>query len=410
MNQSKKIVFGLAFVALLGTLTNFVYFSPLLTLLIPLCIFVVNKERLKRPVAWLYAFTLFFLVGVIAYDPRSLIEFGFYRRDGNFIISYAPLLVLPLFSFSRDTGKYLRRFYIISLSIYAALFAWHVLTTSFGSGLHQLLFGGLFLAQNAAGGFLTILGSLGFAYAWHKRSKKELAFFAVIFFMLLATYSRGSILGLVLGLGAWFLADRGYFKTLAVYLLVPVLFTVGSLMIGYPYYQQQISTSNYVEEYTGEDTSGKNANILIRLLYTFPRAYYSFSQSPIVGAGVGSFDDRPYQFEPVVPYVQYNAQPQKLHTDSHAHHSYLHILAEQGIVGLTLFLTFWISIFWYLVRLKNQPVIRDFLLIAYFSITIASFTEHRITTPSMMLPFTIPLGLVMAQKTEWKTYLIEKLP
>ncbi len=409
MNQSKKIVFGLAFIALLGTLTNFVYFSPLLTLLIPLCIFVVNKEQLKRPVAWLYAFTLFFLVGVIVYDPQSLIEFGFYRRDGNFIISYAPLLVLPLFSFRQNTGKYFRYFYIISLSIYAVLFAYHLLTTSMSSELHRLLFGGLFIAQNAVGGFLAILGSLGFAYARHKKSKRELVFFAVIFFMLLATYSRGSILGLVLGIGAWFLADRGYFKTLVLYLMVPVLFTVASLMIGYPYYQQQISTSNYVEEYTGEDTEGKNANVLIRLLYTFPRAYYSFLQSPIVGTGVGSFDDRPYQFESVVPFVQYNAQPQKLHTDSHAHHSYLHILAEQGIAGLGLFLIFWISIFWYLVRLKNQPVIRDFLLIAYFSITIASFTEHRITTPSMMLPFTIPLGLVMAQKMELKTYLIQKL-
>ncbi len=409
MKTQKKFVFGLAILALFGTVTNYVYFSPLLTLLLPLCIFVVNKKQLKRPIAWLYVFFLSFLVSVLLYHPQSLIEFEFYRRDGNFIISYAPLMVLPLFTFHRDLNKYFRYFYLFSLIIYGLLFVNHLLGIANASSIHELVFGGLFIAQNATGGFLAILGSLGFAYARNKGSKKEWFFFAVIFVILLATYSRGSILGLALGIGAWYLAVNRYFKTLILYLMVPVLLTIGSLMISYPYFQQQINHSNYVQVVMDEDIRTKNANILLRIFYTFPRAYYTFTKSPIVGTGVGSYDDRPYQFEQIVPYIQYNAQPEKSHTDSHAHHSYLHILAEQGILGLALFLTFWTSVFWYLMRLKNQPVIRDFLLIAFFAITIASFTAHRITTPSMMLPFTISLGLVFAQSNRVKTYIIKKV-
>lgn len=410
MELQKKFILGLSVVALFGTVTNFIYFSPLLTLLVPLAIFVFNKKALERPIFWLYIFLALFLLSTLLYDWYSLINFDFYRRDGNFLISYSPLFVLPLFHYRFNLNKYIRQFYIFALSLYSILFIYHLLTISNPADLLNWVFGGLFIAQNAVGGFLAVLGSLGFAYAWHKNSKMEWFFFVIIFVILFATYSRGSILGLVLGIIAWYLAIKGYYKTIILYMMVFVLFTIGSLMIGYPYFKQQINTQNYVESYVGSDLRTKNANILIRVLYTFPRSFYVFTQSPIVGTGVGSYDDRPFQFEKIVPYVAYNTQPQKSHTSAHAHHSYLQILAEQGIVGLTVFLTFWISLFWYLVRIRGNPLMRDFLLIAFFTITIAAFTEHRITTPSMMLPFTIPLGMFFFQKNDTETFIIKKIP
>lgn len=406
MNLQKQIILYLAILALLGTVTNFVYFSPILTLLAPLCMYIVLKEKLKRPVFWLYVFFSIFLVGVALYDFKSLFDFGFYRRDGNFIISYAPVLILPLFSLQFNLDNYLRYFYRFSLVLYAVIFAYYLITVNFASDLHSLLFGGLFYAQNAVGGFLAMLGSLSFAYFYNRKGKKEFAYFVLVLAMLFMTYSRGSILGLILGIIGWYLAVNRRFKTLILLISVPVLLTVGTLMIGYPSYQSKINTGNLVEEKVGEDTGTKNANIILRILYTFPRAYYSFTHSPILGTGVGSFDDRPYDFEPIVPYVAYNAQPVKAHTDSHAHHSYLHILAEQGIFGLSIFLTFWISLFFYLLNLKYKPLLRDFLLIAFFTITFASFTEHRITTPSMMLPFTLILGLHFANRDVIKKVII----
>ena len=406
MTLQKKIILYLAILALLGTVTNFVYFSPLLTLLVPLCMYVVVKKKLQRPVFWLYVFLSAFLVSVIFYDIKSLFTFGFYRRDGNFIISYAPLLILPLFTLRFNLENYIRNFYKFAVGLYSVIFAYYLVNLNISSDLHSLLFGGLFYAQNAVGGFLSILGALGFAYAYNRRNKKEIFLFLLILSMLFMTYSRGSILGLILGIAAWYLAVNNHFKTLVLLISIPVLLTVATLMIGYPSYQSKISTGNLVEEKVGEDIGTKNANVLLRILYTFPRAYYSFIHSPVVGTGVGSFDDRPYEFETIAPYLAYNAQPVKLHTDSHAHHSYLHILAEQGIFGLSLFLTFWISLFLYLMNLKYKPLLKDFLLIAFFTITFASFTEHRITTPSMMLPFTIVLGLHFASRERIRKFLI----
>lgn len=404
MSLDKKILLFLATLAFLGTITNYVYFSPLLTLLLPLAIYVLNKEKLERPVAWLYVYLTMFLLSTAIYYPQSFFEFGFYRRDGNFLIAYAPLLILPLFKIQFDYYRTLRIFFQFATGIYAVVFIYHFYQSFVQTGGAFAVFGGLFYAQNAVGGFLSILGALGFAYWYGDRTKTKLFLFLIIFIMLFLTYSRGSIIGLVLGIAGWYLAVNGRFKTLILLLVVPIIFTIGSLYIGYPYYENKLAGGDMATLEMSEDVETKNMNILLRVFYTFPRAYYSFLHSPIVGTGVGSFDDQPYQFKEIVPFVAYNAQPQKQHTDNHAHHSYLHILAEQGIVGLLVFLVFWFYLFIYLLRLEHSPLIRDFLLIAFFTITFASFTEHRITTPSMMLPFTIPLGLLFAHQPPERRY------
>lgn len=408
MELQRKFILGLSLVALFGTVTNYVFFSPLLTLLVPLAIYSFNKDKVQRPIIWLYAFVILFLLNTMFYEFSALIDFGFYRRDGNFIISYAPLLVLPLFTLEFKLDKYFRNFYLFALTLYGFLFLKHLLTISFSGSLNAIVFGGLFYAQNAVGGFLAVFGGLGFAYWYHRGGKKEFLYFLLIFIMLVATYSRGSILGLVLGIIAWYLATTKRFKSLLLLLLIPVLLTVGSVMIGYPYYRSSVAVNNVVETQIENEVDAKNANIIIRLFYTFPRAYHLFLQSPLLGTGVGSYNDRPFDFKEVVPGVQYNAQTNREYSDSHAHHSYLHILAEQGIVGITVFLIFWVSLFLYLLNVQKRKLIRDFLLIAYFTITFASFTEHRITTPSMMLPFTISLGLFLAHNEKTKIFKIIK--
>lgn len=407
MKTQEKFILGVALVALFGTVTNYVFFSPILTLLIPLSIFVFKQRKLPSPIAWLYIFLAAFLVSTIFYDWSSLFQFGFYRRDGNFIISYAPLFVLPLFHFYYDLGKYLRYFYIFTIGLYGALFLYHIVTISDFSNVHTVVFGGLFIAQNAVGGFLAIVAALGFAYWYHRRNKKELFLFLAVLVMLFATYSRGSILGLILGVVAWYFTVTKRFKMLIATITVPVVLTVASVMIGYPFFTNVISNQQAVETNI-ENVSGKSANVLMRIFYTFPRAYYLFEHSPVFGTGVGSYNDRPLELEKVAPLVRYNAQTHNTFSDAHAHHSYLHILGEQGIVGLGLFLVFWVSLFFYLIGIRGRPVIRDFLLIAYFTLTFAAFTEHRITTPSNMLPFTIALGLFMVQKVRRQTYIFKK--
>lgn len=410
MSIYKQAILVLALIALLGTVTNFVYFSPILTILLPLSIYVFNSDSLNRPLAWLYLYLTLFLVSTALYYPFSFIEFGFYRRDGNFLISYAPLLTLPLFNLKLNLERVIRYFLNFTVAIYVLVFLFYLGNNYYQSGFSFGLFGGLFYAQNAVGGFLSIVCALAFVFWYRYRSNKYLIILLFVFTLLVLTYSRGSIIGFLMAVPAWYFAIRKKFKWILVLLLFPVLLTIGSLMVGYPYYQNVMVSENMAEFDFEEGIETKNANILIRLFYTFPRAYYSFTHSPILGTGVGSFDDRPYHFKEIIPYVSYNAQPEKIHTDNHAHHSYLHILAEQGIVGLTVFLVFWFYLFYYLVQMPGNYLVRDFLLIAYFTITFAAFTEHRITTPSMMLPFTIPLALLMAQNNPVQTYKLEEVP
>ena len=407
MKLQQKIVFFLALVCLLGTVTNYIYLSPLLTLLLPLCIFVVNKKQLPQPIFWLYVFAAMFLLSTLIYDWHSFFVFSYYRRDGNFIISYAPLLILPLFSLEVNLKKYIRYFYLFTIFLYTVLFLYHFLVPNSFMNIHGLVFKGLFHAHNAAGGFFAVVASLGVAYFYNRRNKKELLFFVIIFIVMVDTHSRGAVLGFSLALVAWYCSITKRYKLLIGAVSIPILLTVVCLLFGYPYFKSVISTQSRVEKNVGSGISSKNANVFIRVFYTFPRAWYLFLHSPIVGTGVGSYDDRPLKLKKVMPLVSYNAQPNKSHTNRTAHHSYLNILAEQGIMGLGVFLVFWVSLYWYLMQIRGDPIMRDFLLLAYFSNTFVAFTGHRITTPSNMLPFVIILGLFMAQKKTIKLYRIE---
>jgi O-antigen ligase len=125
-----------------------------------------------------------------------------------------------------------------------------------------------------------------------------------------------------------------------------------------------------------------------------------FAFSPFIGTGFGSFDDIPFKGAEIAPLMGFNAQAGKVFSDAHAHNSYLHLLAEQGLVGLGLFVAFWISLFRYLRLPSSYPITQRFLLIAFFVLTFASFTEHRIATPSNVLPFSLMLGIYVLARTQ----------
>jgi O-antigen ligase len=149
------------------------------------------------------------------------------------------------------------------------------------------------------------------------------------------------------------------------------------------------------DDFSIENT--KEANIFIRAYEIWPRAMFVFLNSPIFGTGFGSVNDKPFKFSTYKGFISFNNSDNKIFNDSHAHHSFLHILAEEGIIGLSLFLLFWIGLFKHIVSRKRKfpDTVRVFLIIAFFNLTIMSFTEHRITTPSNVLPFVLILVLAL---------------
>ena len=394
----KKILIAATVLGLFGTMTNLVYISPLPTLvaglLLPLV--YINRQYVARPVFWLLLFTAFTVVSTLLYYPQSFLNFGFYRYDGNFFISYLPLLVLPFFSFRFDIGKLLRSFLVISTVVNSVAYAVY-LTGSTPA------FVGLFISTNGAGGFFSIVTSLALLFFLNRRTYTNLLLLLLNILFLYATYSRGSMLGLGLGVVClYFLYTRKSFLiTLSFILMSLVQITI--LFYTYPDYKQHIQngpTKNIYENYNHfaqqkfGHVSTKLNNVYIRVYETWPRAVDSFLHSPLVGTGFGSLNDVPVDYKTIIPeVVSSNKQEAKVYNDSHAHHSFLHFLGEQGIVGLGLFLVFWFSVYRYLLRNDHHPITRDFLLISFFNLSIMSFTEHRITTPSNALPFVIVLGL-----------------
>jgi hypothetical protein len=396
----KHLFIIVCILGLYGTMTNLFMISPIPSLLsailVPLIVLsLITKRKIPRIVFWLLLYFTISLISVLIYFPKSFTYFTFYRFDGNFIISYLPLLVMPFFNANLPIEKIFRYllYFVTILNIINVI--WYLYVGAFP-------YFGFFTATNAAGGFFSLMASLAFVFYLRRKTYWNLLLFLLQIVFLIFTTSRGSMIGLSLGI--FFFLCVKYRKSYFIHLTIFTILILQIFLIYrfYPVYVKNFkhlskeqfypAVANYIAANYGH-VDGKTANVLIRLYDTWPRGADTFINSPLVGAGFGSVNDIPFKYETVIPYlIKINNQSIQF-SSSHAHHSFLHILGEQGILGLLIFLFFWFSIYRFLLRNGQHPHIRNFLLISFFNLTVMSFSEHRITTPSNALPFVLALGL-----------------
>ncbi len=402
-----QLLFYALVAGLFGTVTNLVFVSPLPSLL---CLALLpgywlwrDTVRVPRFAFRLYGYFLYSLLGILVYYPASLVQFAFYRYDGNFVISYAPLLLVPFFKYRFDLLRLFRRFLRFATAVNGAVFMVTLLATRFAVltdwSNPAAYFHGLFKSTNAAGGFLSLMLSLNVVVLLYERRREWFVTLGLNVLFLLATTSRGSMLGLAAGFAFFYLDQHRQWKWIWAGIGAICLFQAFVLLNTYPIFDQYLRNAepsaggagDYVGPLFGQ-VNTKSANLLIRAIDTWPRGLDCFLHSPLVGTGFGSVNDVPLRYAGLPPFVSLNAQPVKVFDDSHAHHSYLHLLGEQGLIGLGIFLSFWVGVYRYV---KRQPtgIVRSFLLVSFFNLTIMSFTEHRITSPSNALPFVITLCL-----------------
>jgi O-antigen ligase len=155
------------------------------------------------------------------------------------------------------------------------------------------------------------------------------------------------------------------------------------------------------------DSDEKTANVSIRFEWLWPRALDYFERSPIVGMGFGSFDD---SIGTAVNYFGLFSEPLRIavkHSDSHAHNSYLNFLAELGIVGLALMLTFyWRLIAWCQKGADDATanhggrnfVAYRFVELSSVCLLVMSATEHRMVSPSNVLILALGLSLLVSYR------------
>ncbi|MEM5342944.1 O-antigen ligase family protein [Paraburkholderia azotifigens] len=388
--------------ALFLTVTNLIPVSAVGFLPIVFCAWRFFGRSYPSFMGPLTALTLFILASTLLYNPHSLTEFEFYRRDGNFFIAYAPIFAGCVYVHRWDMNKLLRAFFVFAVLInippYMLYLAQNGLLSIFKHPDDS--FGSFFIARNAAGGFLAMLFCLGVACYLQKRSRIMLALIALNGLMLFSTYSRGSLLG------AFAVLPYLYFgrKRLILASLMSCL-VVASLAMAMYHTRPFVDYMGYT--FSIQNADAKVANLDIRYEWLWPRALAYFRQSPIVGMGFGSFDDT---IRNVTSYFGLLAVPSDVvieHSDSHAHNSYLNFLAETGVVGLTLVLSF----YWKLVKWSQNGAARSalvehgqnfaayrFVELSAVCLLVMAATEHRLVAPSNVLVLSLVISLLLASR------------
>jgi O-antigen ligase len=384
-------------VGFLFTFTNFVYVSALPSLLSALMapVLLFSIKQLPRFVVFLLLFFIYVIISAVMYYPRSLTTFGFYRYDGNFIVSFMPLFVLPFLKLNMRLGRIVLIFLLLTVS---AHFLFTGLKVATGGSIRGHV---LFTAANAAGGFLAFSLIMAWVRLVYVRSWLSIVLFVCCLFLLLMTASRGSILGLMSAFFAFYLGRAGWRWVTPFGFILASVITIIVVSFTYSFWLSAAQNQDFsrLSEAVDDNSSGtKSANVAIRAFKDWPRGVFYFLQSPVFGTGIGSVNDEFYSgfigIEGVLAMPNYD----KVSFDSgHSHHSYIHLLAEMGIVGTALFLMFVYTMYRFIAAQTALPWMRDGVLLMILTVAYASFTEHRFTTPAMAIPMVLAAGLYLAR-------------
>lgn len=366
------------------TMTGMVYISPFLSVL-GVFSFVIGflSRKVFKFEFYVFLFLTYVALSTLFYDPNSFTKFEYYRYDGNVWISLTPVFI-GLVLGKYIGSDYLSKFSFVALFIYTTVFMYWLLTKgcSFGG---DCSFPGLFQARNATGGFLSVIITILLVMWVHSRQKRYAFGFILGLIILSATFSRGSLLGVILAAAVFYLFIR---RRMLIDIMLIVLLLIISFSVAVYFYNPLFDYSSYeivIDSYVDSTLDTKSKNIAIRAYFLWPKVIEIFINNPIFGAGFGSFND------------VFKMSGVKVYSSSHAHNTFLHVLAEQGVVGLLL-LFFIIGSFrnlWLKYR-QFDLIFFDSVYFAFLAVLLASFTEHRLFAPASMLIVSTMIGMFLA--------------
>jgi len=363
--------------------------------------------RVSKPIFALAVMFGFFFIYVIAYNAESLTDMSFYRRDGNFFVTMVPLLFFACLAIPLDVGHVVKRFAYFATGVNFVVFLFWALfgvavfrgfATSLDSGTELYYF--LFVAHNAAGGFIGILACLTLALYVHQRNKFHLALLAINIVTLGATFSRGSMGGFAGAVLLVYIFSFG--KRWPIWALSAIL-TINLALVAYIYHYTDIDTVLFRQLLVTRAIGNLHpafqplldGNMATRIEVLWPMALHAFFQSPFFGIGFSGFNDVQWEIWGWEGVIAFNGSKKIVNSDANAHNTYLQVLAETGIIGLGM-------LFWFLKRLFDylkgcEPgMVTDAIYLALWMALISAFSEHRLFAPSQMLPLILLLAMTMA--------------
>jgi O-antigen ligase len=387
-------------VTMLSSVTNLIWVSPWIAVLSPFSLLLLGDERFRFLLWPVFSMLGYCFFWTCIYDPYSFFELDFFRRDGNIFVSWGVFLGAVLLGKFTILNCRLFRNVLLLVSLVFSMISllWVYLGTASVFGSEGTSF--LFLANNAAGGYLATVISMLVPYIYSRQKGVGWSFLCILaglslLVALWMTYSRGSLVGLLV-VPVWFnlfkkIKLRSIALILGVLSLIIGTFTyVSNGSLGDASADELRADTSLIEEYGFLGAGAKASNVATRVNHLWSGASACFWSSPIFGVGFGSYDDRPWVFSGIPHLLSINTSGIVIHSDSHAHNSYLNFLAEGGLIMFILMLLV-IGSIERLCRSANS-VMADSLLCGLCCIIVASASEHRFTTPSQMIPFCVMLG------------------
>ncbi len=339
-------------------------------------------------------------------DFNNLVSYDFLRNDGAMLISYSAFIFFlgwPL------KVRECRAFWMIFLTILAfTAFAGAAQSLDLPfSGLigrfvpvygdpalgEDAMFVGWFRAHNTAGGVYAIATVLALAFLLEPGGSRKQKFFRWALVMgclggLVLTYSRGAYFGFVAG-AAILLPLRKLRRNFKIVLAL----VVPALLILVMSNSVLARLDSIDDPYYGNNTER---------IVLWTEALRDFADSPFIGMGYGRFNDLDLQYWGVKNVVWVAVRGKIVNNDSHAHNSYLHFLAEGGIIGLWLTMAVW----WYAWKelsffTSHFPRSKLYWLekgatAGLAAALVQALTEHAIGRGSVVLVLDALIGLTLA--------------
>jgi O-antigen ligase len=383
-------------------------FSIIALLVLSVIHFIKNKtvsqQHVRIDILLLALESYLFFSYFISRQPFvNLFDYGFLRYDGNFFFSYAPFMILavPFISY-RKAAKIYFNFLFIAFTAFAVIGFIEYINgmSSFVIRIDDIYVGQMFIAlnnsHNATGSVFAVVSIFSVAFFLKSDIKSKIAYGCISvlsFIALIMTKSRGSLIAFVIGVFFLLLIGSGSFLKflrnilILVGLGVPLVFVTGTF-------------GRIKQIFQIYDLSALTRFSL------WDRAILLFQQSPILGIGFARYNDIPWNFDHLP--LSGNPGVFSLYTcgnyifnDTNAHSSYLHFLAETGVVGLILVLVFWIFCLVMIIKAyrRTGDVFSKKVYLAVIggiiTLFILSVTENYMTAPTVMLCLSLAASLAI---------------
>lgn len=393
--------------------------SPIIILLIMSVYYFLKNKEISRQhlrvniLLGLLASYLLFSYFISGQPFINLFNYGFIRYDGNFFFSYAPFIILavPLLDYRKAANIYFQLLFI-AFTFFAVLGVLEYMNdiSSFMVRIDDIYVGPMFIAlnnsHNATGSVFSIAGIFALAFFLKSEKKEKIAYgciFMLISVALIITKSRGSLVAFAAGIFFILLFGSGSFLkflrniSIIIVVAVPFIFITGTY-------------GRIVQIFHIYDLSALTRFSL------WDKAILLFKQSPITGIGFARYNDVPWNFDSLPltgnpgVFALYTSK-NYIFNDTNAHSSYLHFLAETGVIGLVLALAFWIFcliiIFKAYRRTEDSFSGKVYLAVIGGIITlfVLSVTENYMTAPTVMtcLSMATSLALGLSGRKEAET-------